>query len=66
GQVFDGPFLLEPKVVLRMEDLTHLAPVHLPPSLAIVRAVRSAYPDILQTASFYTAFHSSQSSPQRW
>ncbi|MGO7956954.1 acetate/propionate family kinase [Rhizobium leguminosarum] len=62
GQVFDGPVLLEPKVVLRMEDLTHLAPVHLPPALAIVRAVRSAYPDILQTASFDTAFHSSQSS----
>ncbi|MGO8065724.1 acetate/propionate family kinase [Rhizobium leguminosarum] len=62
GQVFNGPVLLEPKVVLRMEDLTHLAPVHLPPALAIVRAVRSAYPDILQTASFDTAFHSSQSS----
>ncbi|NZD53088.1 acetate/propionate family kinase [Rhizobium leguminosarum] len=62
GQVFDGPVLLEPKVVLRMEDLTHLAPAHLPPALAIVRAVRSAYPDILQTASFDTAFHSSQSS----
>ncbi|ASR09914.1 acetate kinase (plasmid) [Rhizobium leguminosarum bv. viciae] len=62
GQVFDGPVLLEPKVVLRMEDLTHLAPVHLPPALAIVRAVRSAYPDILQTASFDTAFHSAQSS----
>lgn len=62
GQDFDGPVLLEPKVVLRMEDPTHLAPVHLPPALAIVRAVRSAYPDILQTASFDTAFHSSQSS----
>ncbi|NNH86002.1 acetate/propionate family kinase [Rhizobium laguerreae] len=62
GQIFDGPVLLEPKVVLRMKDLTHLAPVHLPPALAIVRAVRSAYPDIPQTASFDTAFHSSQSS----
>ncbi|MGR9160613.1 acetate/propionate family kinase [Rhizobium leguminosarum] len=62
GQVFDGPVLLEPDVVLRMEHLTHLAPVHLPPALAIVRAVRSAYPDIPQTASFDTAFHSSQSS----
>ncbi|MBY5494289.1 acetate/propionate family kinase [Rhizobium ruizarguesonis] len=62
GQVFDGPLLLEPKVVLRMEDLTHLAPVHLPPALAIIREVRSAYPDIPQTASFDTAFHSSQSS----
>lgn len=62
GRVFDGPVLLEPEVVLRMEDLRHLAPVHLPPALAIVRAVRSAYPDIPQTASFDTAFHSSQSS----
>ncbi|MGO7590007.1 acetate/propionate family kinase [Rhizobium leguminosarum] len=62
GRVFDGPVLLEPKVVLRMEDLTHLAPVHLPPALAIIREVRSAYPDIPQTASFDTAFHSSQSS----
>ncbi|TBE90830.1 acetate/propionate family kinase [Rhizobium leguminosarum] len=62
GQVFDGPVLLEPDVVLRMEHLTHLAPVHLPPALAIVRAVRSAYPEIPQTASFDTAFHSSQSS----
>ncbi|MGO8595568.1 acetate/propionate family kinase [Rhizobium ruizarguesonis] len=62
GQVFDGPVLLEPKVVLSMEDLTHLAPLHLPPALAIIREVRSAYPDIPQTASFDTAFHSSQSS----
>lgn len=62
GQVFNGPVLLEPEVVLRMEDLTHLAPVHLPPALAIVGAVLSAYPDIPQTASFDTAFHSSQSS----
>ncbi|MBY5405742.1 acetate/propionate family kinase [Rhizobium leguminosarum] len=62
GQVFDGPVLLEPEVVLRMEDLTHLSPVHLPPALAIVRAIRSAYPDIPQTVSFDTAFHSSQSS----
>ncbi|MBY3095160.1 acetate/propionate family kinase [Rhizobium laguerreae] len=62
GQVFDGPVLLEPEVVLRIEDLAHLAPVHLPPALAIVRAVRSAYPDLLQMASFDTAFHSSQSS----
>ncbi|MBY5410875.1 acetate/propionate family kinase [Rhizobium leguminosarum] len=61
GQVFDGPVLLEPEIVFRIEDLTHLAPVHLPPALAIVRAVRSAYPDIPQTASFDTAFHSSQS-----
>ncbi|MGO7020471.1 acetate/propionate family kinase [Rhizobium leguminosarum] len=60
GQVFDGPVLLEHEVVLRMEDLTHLAPVHLPPALAIVHAVRSAYPDIPQTASFDTAFLSSQ------
>ncbi|MGR4843358.1 acetate/propionate family kinase [Rhizobium sp. LARHSG275] len=62
GQVFDGPVLLEPEVVLGMEDLTHLAPVHLPLALAIVRTIRSAYPDIPQTASFDTAFHSSQSS----
>ncbi|MGO8311228.1 acetate/propionate family kinase [Rhizobium ruizarguesonis] len=62
GQVFDGPVLLEPKVVLRMEDLTHLAPLHLPPALAIIREVQNAYPDIPQTASFDTAFHSSQSS----
>ncbi|PKA45510.1 acetate kinase [Rhizobium sullae] len=62
GQAFNGPVLLEPDVVLRMEDLGPLAPVHFPPALAIVRAVRSAYPDIPQTASFDTAFHSSQSS----
>ncbi|MBB3355728.1 acetate kinase [Rhizobium sp. BK049] len=62
GQTFNGPVLLESDVVLKIEDLTHLAPVHLPPALAIVHAVRSAYPDIPQTASFDTAFHFSQSS----
>lgn len=62
GQVFNGPVLLEPDVVLRLEDLAPLAPVHLPPALAIIGAVRSAYPDIPNTASFDTAFHSSQSS----
>ncbi|MGO7565668.1 hypothetical protein ACC754_42955, partial [Rhizobium johnstonii] len=41
--------------------MTHLAPVHLPPALAIVHSVWSAYPYIPQTVSFDTAFHSSQS-----
>jgi acetate kinase len=62
GQVFNGPILLDANAVGRIAHLRHLAPIHLPPALEIIRAVREAYPDMPQTASFDTAFHSSQSS----
>lgn len=62
GPIFNGPVLLDEKTIRRIENLTPLAPMHLPPALAIIRAVQAAYPSVPQTASFDTAFHSSQSS----
>lgn len=61
GLEFDGPVMIQPDVLSKIESLTALAPMHLPPTLALIRAFKEAYPDTPQTASFDTAFHSSQS-----
>jgi acetate kinase len=61
GPAFAGPVLLGPEAVASIEGLTPFAPMHLPSALEIIHAVRQAYPDMPQTASFDTAFHSSQS-----
>lgn len=62
GLQFTGPVLMDSDAQARIEQLVSLAPLHLPPALEIIRAVRAKYPDVPQTASFDTAFHSSQCS----
>lgn len=60
--VHGGPDLSEPVVVddrvLRaIEEAAVLAPLHNPPALAGIRAVRARWPDVPQVAVFDTAFH---------
>jgi acetate kinase len=40
-----------------LEKLIPLAPLHLPPALAVIRAVRHRYPDLPQVSCFDTMFH---------
>jgi acetate kinase len=61
GLEFDGPAMIRPDTLSKIESLTALAPMHLPPAIAVIRAFGVTYPDTPQTASFDTAFHSSQS-----
>ncbi|MDM9644820.1 acetate/propionate family kinase [Rhizobium sp. S163] len=60
GIKFDGPVLIGDKVLDDIESLVHLAPLHQPAALRVIRAVRESQPEIAQTASFDTAFHASQ------
>jgi acetate kinase len=57
GTVFTGPVQINDAVREQLEDLTDLAPLHQPKSLAALDAVTALLPDITAVASFDTAFH---------
>jgi len=59
GGQFNDPVILSPERVAQIEKLTPLAPLHQPRSLAPVRAVAEAMPQLLQVGCFDTAFHRS-------
>ena len=58
GSLFRHPTLITDEVVAGIESLVPLAPLHNPPSLLGIRALRSLLPDVPQVAVFDTAFHS--------
>ncbi|MBX4998950.1 acetate/propionate family kinase [Rhizobium lentis] len=62
GLRFTGPALLDSDTQALIEELVPLAPLHIPAALKVIRAVSMTYPGVPQTASFDTAFHTSQSS----
>jgi acetate kinase len=57
GTVFTGPVLIDPVVEERLRELTDLAPLHQPASLAALDAVSDVLPDVPAVACFDTAFH---------
>ena len=57
GSAFKQPILLEPDTDAALEALADLAPLHNPPSLAAIEAMRSVRPDLPQVACFDTTFH---------
>jgi acetate kinase len=73
GERFTGPVLIDPEVTRELEQLTDLAPLHQPKSLAALRAVSDRLPDVPAIACFDTAFHQTLSPaaatyplPARW
>jgi acetate kinase len=58
GDIFKGPVLLDDPVVATIETLADLAPLHQRPALRLIQALRQLRPDLRQTASFDTTFHS--------
>jgi acetate kinase len=73
GERFTGPVLINPEVTRELEQLTDLAPLHQPKSLAALRAVSERLPDVPAIACFDTAFHQTLSPaaatyplPARW
>lgn len=60
GDLFTGPAIIDGDSLDRMADLSRLAPLHQPQSLRLIQAARALFPDLVQTASFDTAFHASQ------
>jgi acetate kinase len=57
GERFTGPVLIDDEVTQALEQLTDLAPLHQPKSLAALRAVSEQLPDVPAIACFDTAFH---------
>ncbi|MCF3936724.1 acetate/propionate family kinase [Acuticoccus sp. M5D2P5] len=57
GDAFHGPVRLDGATIDAIDALTPLAPLHQPGSVRLIRAVTGLRPDLLQTASFDTAFH---------
>jgi acetate kinase len=59
GTRFTGPVLVDGAVENALRELTDLAPLHQPKSLAAFDAVRGLLPDVAAVACFDTAFHAS-------
>jgi acetate kinase len=57
GTAFTGPVRVDQTVRQQLEDLTALAPLHQPKSLAALDAVTAQLPGVPAVASFDTAFH---------
>jgi len=59
GERFRSAVRLDREVLSALRELTVLAPLHQPKSLAAVEAVSQALPDVPEVACFDTAFHAS-------
>ena len=57
GERFSAPAVIDDEVTAALEELTALAPLHQPKSLAALAAVREARPRLPAVACFDTAFH---------
>jgi acetate kinase len=57
GTVFTGPVRIDAAVRRQLAELTDLAPLHQPTSIAALDAVTAQLPDVTAVASFDTAFH---------
>lgn len=57
GVRFTGAAIIDPAVERALHELTALAPLHQPASLAAVDAVTTLLPDTIAVACFDTAFH---------
>ena len=57
GTWFTGPVEVDDEVTYRLRELSNLAPLHQPKSLAVLDALRIALPGIPEIACFDTAFH---------
>ncbi|MBN3848824.1 acetate/propionate family kinase [Paraburkholderia sp. Ac-20342] len=60
GDRFSGPVAIEDDTLAAIDALVPLAPLHQPQSLRLIRAIRHLRPRLIQSASFDTAFHRTQ------
>ena len=56
GEFFSAPTLIEPSVIAQLESIADLAPLHNPPTLAVLRSVQQQLPGVPMVAMFDTAF----------
>lgn len=62
GTLYRAPVRIDAAVVDALDGLQPLAPHHLPPNLAGIRALSQRLPHLPQVACFDTAFHATQGS----
>jgi acetate kinase len=60
GDRFAGAIAITDETLGAIVELTPLAPLHRPQSVRLIRAIRHLRPHLLQSASFDTAFHRTQ------
>jgi acetate kinase len=58
GSLFTQPILLDDGIDQALEALADLAPLHNPPSITAIEALRTLLPNLPQVACFDTSFHS--------
>ncbi|RAU21196.1 acetate kinase [Paramagnetospirillum kuznetsovii] len=59
GSQYAQPLLIDDDLMVELEKLVPLAPLHQPHNLAPIRALKEVHPELLQVACFDTAFHRS-------
>ena len=57
GEKFNASVLIDDAVIKKIEECIDIAPLHNPPNLAGIRAIKELLPDVPQVAVFDTAFH---------
>ena len=57
GERFREPVVVDEAVRRELEALVDLAPLHMPPALAVIDTARAQWPNAVQVAAFDTAFH---------
>jgi len=57
GERFTAPVIADDGVVVALRGLVPLAPLHMPPALAVLDAARELFPGVAQVCCFDTAFH---------
>jgi len=62
GVEFTNPVLIDPQILLKLEELVPLAPLHQPHNVAAIKAVARHAPQLPQVACFDTSFHRNQPS----
>jgi acetate kinase len=60
GDRFSGPVAIDDNTLAAITELVPLAPLHQPQSVRLIRAIRHLRPHLVQSASFDTAFHRTQ------
>ncbi|WP_247596828.1 acetate/propionate family kinase [Hydrogenophaga sp. PAMC20947] len=60
GMLFASPVRIDGEVLLQLDTLSSLAPLHQPPALRAIRALQAKLPELPQVACFDTAFHRTQ------
>ena len=61
GETFKGSVLIDDEVITKIEEVAELAPLHNPPNLKGIHAVKNILPKLPQVAVFDTAFHQTMS-----